>query len=594
MERSLNERLAPALDEYIEALEAGRRPDRDAHLKKHADLAAELEPCLDAIDLMFERGEAVEAGTTPKRVGDFELVRQVGRGGMGVVYEAEQISLHRRVALKMLPFAGILDPRHLQRFKNEAQAAAQLHHTNIVPVYSVGQDRGVHYYAMQFVDGISLAELIAELRATSGRDEPPSPSSAAAIEAVTKGSGARSTEYCRAVARLGVQAAQALDHAHELGIVHRDIKPANLLLDTIGHLWITDFGLASFATAPGPTITGDVVGTVRYMSPEQALAKRVPIDHRTDIYSLGASLYEAVTLEFTFPGDDARRVMHDIAFKEPVAPRRLNPAVPEELETILLKSMAKSPEHRYETAQAMADDLARFLEDRPILARRPSILRRTAQWSRRHRTLVGAVVALLLLTVIGLAVGFVLVNRERERAILSQAEAEAERARAEATLDTALRGIDEILVRQAERWEHSPGQPLARIDREFLLQAERLLDELLERNRGHAAVRLSQARMLVTAAKVRRALDRREDAMRDVEAAARMLEEVAASEAGALEALRLLVASHVGMGQLCYEVGEYDRAEIQLERAREVGEDLIATRPSDTWILDCLADGLLT
>jgi eukaryotic-like serine/threonine-protein kinase len=216
-------------------------------------------------------------------LGDYRILREVGRGGMGVVYEAEQISLGRRVALKVLPFAATMDPRHLKRFHNEARAAASLHHEHIVPVYAVGSERGVHYYAMQFLDGLTLAQLLERQRqggAAPEGGEPTtdcSPAPAPAAGAAETVPHAQETEpaprepaYFRRVAAWGVQGAEALEHAHQLGIVHRDVKPGNLMLDGQGKLWVTDFGLARLGAGSGLTLTGDLVGTLRYMSPEQA------------------------------------------------------------------------------------------------------------------------------------------------------------------------------------------------------------------------------------------------------------------------------------------------------------------------------------
>jgi serine/threonine-protein kinase len=278
------------------------------------------------------------------------------------VYEARQLSLGRRVALKVLPFAAALDPRQLQRFRVEAQAAAMLHHTHIVPVYSVGVERGVHYYAMQFIDGRSLAEVIRELRRLHGltpkdhepagsarstinlaaalaSGEPgaaasppgeatPQPSIAkqsAAMEpaspapALSSGTSITGRAFFQAAARLGIQAAEALEYAHSLGVVHRDVKPANLLLDARGNLWVTDFGLAQVQAEGGLTLTltGDVLGTLRYMSPEQALGRRALVDHRSDIYSLGATLYELLTLHPAIEGTDRQEILRRIAFEEP-------------------------------------------------------------------------------------------------------------------------------------------------------------------------------------------------------------------------------------------------------------------------------------
>ena len=186
------------------------------------------------------------------------------------------------------------------------------------------------------------------------------------------------------MAELGIQAAEALDHAHALGIVHRDVKPANLLVDGRGSLWVTDFGLAHIQSDARLTMTGDLVGTLRYMSPEQALAKRVVVDHRTDVYSLGATLYELLTLEPAFAGTDRQELLRQIAFEEPKPPRRINRAIPAELETIVLKAMEKNPADRYATAKELADDLRRFLADEPILARRAGVVRRLRKWGRRH------------------------------------------------------------------------------------------------------------------------------------------------------------------------------------------------------------------
>jgi eukaryotic-like serine/threonine-protein kinase len=194
--------------------------------------------------------------------------------------------------------------------------------------------------------------------------------------------------FFRTVARLGGQAAEALEHAHGMGVVHRDVKPANLLVDTRGRLWVTDFGLAHCQSQVGLTMTGDLVGTLRYMSPEQALAQRVVIDHRTDVYSLGATLYELLTLEPAFPGSDRQELLRQIAFEEPRPARRLNKAIPAELETIVLKALEKNPAERYGTAQELADDLERFLKDEPIRARQPTLLQRARKWARRHRPVV--------------------------------------------------------------------------------------------------------------------------------------------------------------------------------------------------------------
>jgi serine/threonine protein kinase/WD40 repeat protein len=448
-----------ALQEYRTAAEAGRPPARSEFLARFPALTGELAACLDALDFVCEAApllcaddhDSAAAGEAPGTpLGDYLIVREIGRGGMGIVYEARQLSLDRLVALKVLPFAPALDARQRERFRNEAQAAAHLQHQNIVPVYGVGCERGVHFYAMQYVEGRTLADLVAELRGAN--DANTLDTTTTRISTPTTAGSPRSDEFCRTMADLMRQAADGLDHAHERGVVHRDIKPANLLLDARDNLWITDFGLARLSHDPGLTRTGDLVGTLRYMSPEQIRARADLVDHRTDIYSLGATFYEALTLEPVFHGRDRQDILQRIAWQEPRAPRQLNRAITPELEVIVQKTLAKDPAERYATARELADDLRRFLDDRPILARRPTILQRLRRWSRRHRAILGAVAACsaiaLLLAAAGLAASHSLILHERDRAV-------AARRRAEAAERRAIERLYEALVARASEARQS-------------------------------------------------------------------------------------------------------------------------------------------
>ncbi len=328
-----------------------------------------------------------------RRLGDYEIIREVGRGGMGIVYEAIQTSLDRRVALKVLPRSSALDPRQLRRFHVEAQAAAGLQHSHIVEVYSLGSDEGAPFYAMRYIEGRDLARVIRERRLKRERADRDAPRS----------SPSAGGTCAREVARTALQAAEALEHAHASDVVHRDIKPSNLLVDDFGHVWITDFGLARIMGGLDLTVTGDVLGTPRYMSPEQAVGRRGPYDGRTDVYSLGATMYELLTLQAAFPGDDRVDVLRRIAHEEPTPPRKLDPTIPVDLETIILKAMAKLPADRYATAGDMAADLARFLDDRPIRARRPRLVDLVRKWTWRHRKVVAVGLAAAACVAVALA-----------------------------------------------------------------------------------------------------------------------------------------------------------------------------------------------
>jgi hypothetical protein len=356
------------------------------------------------------------------RLGDFEILREVGRGGMGVVYEARQVSLNRRVALKVLGPGLGLTPHAVQRFRREAEAAARLHHTNIVPVYATGEQDGTHFYAMELIEGPSLNHVIRQLRTAPCTESASAatPPGAAPTGPYVEGQdtpsvvpvGGSSSQlssggpYFDTVARLVAEVADALEYAHRHGIIHRDIKPANLLLSPDGRLAVNDFGLARVLEEPGLTISGECVGTPAYMSPEQITAGRTPLDHRTDIYSLGATLYELLALRPPFAGERRDQVLAQILHKEPVPPRKLNRKVPVDLETICLKCLEKDPDRRYPTAKALADDLRRYLNRFAIAARRAGPLTRLGKFVRRHKlATAGGAVIVLLATAAGIALG---------------------------------------------------------------------------------------------------------------------------------------------------------------------------------------------
>ncbi|HEX4588490.1 MAG TPA: serine/threonine-protein kinase, partial [Gemmataceae bacterium] len=447
---------------YLKAVEDGHAPDRTDWLARHPALAGglvEFFADLDDVDRLARPLRAVAAADPVAgldgRLGDYRLLREVGRGGMGVVYEAEQISLGRRVALKVLPFAATMDPKHLQRFHNEAKAAASLHHEHIVPVYAVGCERGVHYYAMQFIDGATLAQVIDELKQEKqlnhrGAEDTEKKRLTAPVSSLCPLCLCGKNSF-RTIAGLIADAADALEYAHSVGIVHRDVKPGNLMLDGAGKVWVTDFGLARFGTDAGLTMTGDVIGTLRYMAPEQALAKHGLVDHRADVYGLGATLYELLTGRPAVGGEDKQEILRRIAFEEPVALRKVDKAIPAELETITLKCLAKEPTERYATAGELAADLRRFVEDKPIKAKPPTLRQRAVKWSRRHAGVVAAAAAALLVVLVAVVVSAtVLIRQKHETDIAYGQVRQAYSAARDALDDLSSQVVDGWLVHQPE------------------------------------------------------------------------------------------------------------------------------------------------
>ncbi len=364
--------------------------------------------------------------TSTSTIGDYELVREIGRGGMGVVYEAVQRSLNRRVALKVLPaLLHSLRPESGARFKAEAAAAARLQHPHIVPIYDYGRQEGCHYYAMELIRGVPLSEIIKE---KSQSAEAPGLKPGAALRGeASRGlkPAARDRDYFRRVARWIAEVAQALQFAHDQGVIHRDIKPNNLILCETGRVMISDFGLAKdlneeAPAAQAPARSGQLMGTWQYMSPEQVRAGGAKVDHRTDIYSLGATLYELLTFQAAIPGGGDHEMLQKVLEHEPIPPRKIIAQIPNDLGIICTKAMSKEAGERYQTAAEMSADLRRFLNDESIQARRPELHVRLIKYVRRHRFTVtlGLVGVFLATSVISTAA---YLDLARERAELQNA-----------------------------------------------------------------------------------------------------------------------------------------------------------------------------
>ncbi len=497
----LLDRLA---EEFVTRLRRGERPTLEEYVARHPDLADEIRDHFPAlVEMERVKGEPTRpspsAAPPPTRLGDYRIVREVGHGAMGIVYEAEQESLGRHVALKVLPPHLLIDPDYRRRFHGEPKAAGRLHHTNIVPVFGVGEADGTPYFAMQFIRGQSLDRVLHDVRLlrrpaaragetpatlasdlesiahslVSGRFAAPEPADGRPDEPAATGAlsglsgGGSDAAYARGVARLGVQAADALAYAHKQGVLHRDIKPGNLMLDTYGTVWITDFGLAKVEDpgvinavkgeedkrdmdifgylapeAKTPTYASGIVGTLRYMGPERFKHQSLK---QSDVYALGCTLYELLTLQPAFDHPTIVGLVEKIYNDPPVPPRALEPKVPRDLEVIVLKCLEKDPAARYASADALASDLRLFLADRPIQARHSPFAERVARWCRRNPAVAALAASVLLLLTVS-AVGGVVLSVEGRNALAKAREEQAkvERLQQEARHDSYVASMNVI------------------------------------------------------------------------------------------------------------------------------------------------------
>jgi serine/threonine protein kinase/Flp pilus assembly protein TadD len=494
--------LDTLLARYIDRLNAGERLDPASLLARHGALGEEL---LERLEVFLD----LEAGTVEEPLsilGDYRLLRRLGRGGMGVVYEALQVSLERRVAVKVLPAGLLADSRAVSRFLREARVAGRLQHPNVVSVFGMEVQSNTPYIAMEYVEGETLAQLLGRLR--DGGAAPRGPLDAAEVNII----------YCGKVAEAFAGAAEGLQHAHEKGVIHRDLKPSNLMLDSGGRLRILDFGLARLDGQETLTASGELVGTPLYMSPEQARSRRLPVDHRTDIYSLGATLYEMLLWRPPFEGRDYQETLAQVLGRDPLPPRRRNARIPRDLETIVLKCLEKDPADRYQSAEALAQDLRRFVRGDPVEARPRRLWERLLRKLQRQKAKAAAA-ALVLALIVALGALALLQQRQALR------ERESEYAR------RVLQGVVALelgsLGRRAEAGEVLAVDPRG----DFFARGE--LGELLipggSRPLEEAAEELEAAARLLPArpearyhrARVLRRLGRENEALEELQLAAR-------------------------------------------------------------------------
>jgi len=627
---SRSEIVVELAEQFLERYRRGERPSLKEYVDQRPDLAEEIREVFPAMAMMENialadesidgRQETEARGTTAaplQQLGDYRIIREVGHGGMGVVYEAEQVSLGRHVALKLLPQKLLLSAKQKQRFEREAKAAAKLHHTNIVPVFGVGEQDGMPYYVMQFIQGLGLDEVLAELKrmrvlgaptpsmpaegdlrisrrdvsaanmarslmtgdftesqsgpegkgepglaaqlneaerhtaavtqssdipdsllreTTTGRLSDTSSLSASSVVLPGQSASARRTakkqNYWQSVASIGVQVSDALDYAHKQGVLHRDIKPSNLLLDTRGTVWVTDFGLAKTDDQQNLTHTGDILGTLRYMSPEAFEGKS---DQRSDVYSLGLTLYELLALRPAFDEKDRHRLIKKVTTEDPPRLNRLNSSISRDLVTIVHKAIDKDPARRYQSADELGADLQRFIDDEPIKARRLTLRERSWRWCRHNRLVAGLAASLLFLllsSTIGslLAAGYYdrLAKKEartaqderdaRLEATANLQEAERQKTRAEANFAKARAAVDDYLTKISEsQLIKVPGlQPLRR---ELLESALGFYQQFLKERGNDPAVQTELAAAHVRIARIYSELGKQDEARKNFDLA---------------------------------------------------------------------------
>jgi serine/threonine protein kinase len=583
------------VEAFLEEVRQGRAPSVSEYARRHPALADQIHDLFPTL-LTLERlsPDPPPAGARPpERLGEYRLLREVGRGGMGVVYEAVHTTLGRHVALKILPFNDLADPVHLERFRREAQAAARLHHTNIVPVFEVGAHDGIHFYAMQFIAGHSLEEVLEQVRRRAGQGRGADATTQTGAADGSSLTTRTQRDYHRGVARLGVQAAQALHHAHQHGILHRDVKPGNLLLDADGTVWVTDFGLAKADDGGTLTGTGDVVGTLRFMAPERF---RGQADARSDVYSLGATLYELLTLRPTFDAPDRAALVERILHGEPAPPRRLDRHIPRDLETVVLKALAREPARRYATAADLARDLQRFLDDQPVRARRARPWERLARWAKR-RPVVAGLLALLAAALVALAVLSHLHNQELQAGLdrVTQEQRETRKARddmrdalalaeqnhtrAEENFAEALGAVDRLLSRVGDEKLRDVPQ-LEKVRAAIYEDALAALQRLLARKGADPETRHKVADAYARVAETRVDLGLVGGGEESFRQAVELFERLAAEYPGRAVYRKQLVTHLFYLGETLLQADKHRDSEATFRRGVELARQLGAEAPA--------------
>ncbi len=472
-------------EEFASAVRRGDAPSVEEFIARYPGAPDDLRTLLQSVAMLEGMKERGSESPLIRQLDDYKILREIGRGGMGIVFEAIHESLGRRVAIKVLSSGLLGDPKHLARFRREARAAAKLRHSNIVPVFGVGEFAGHHYYVMDFIDGMSLRETIDSLIGHHGRELPTIDHADSKTNQNLKievTSGREHSDFIldetagkqtlttagpnyRWATEIGATICDAIQYAHSQGVLHRDIKPANLLVDRKGGVWIADFGLAKLTEQQAMTATGDVVGTPQYMPPESFEGT---YDVRSEVYATGLTLYELLTLKPAVEGKSPADVIRKASAGSITRPRAHRTDLPRDLETIVLKCLAHDPNSRYRTVGEVRDDLNRFLADRPIAARRAGPVERLIRWSRRQpavASLTFATFGLLLALASVSAIGYwqtknaldiaSTAKQSAERSLIERTAAldiaEQQRQRAEKNLQVALTAFDSVMQNISNR-----------------------------------------------------------------------------------------------------------------------------------------------
>lgn len=577
------QRLDELATAYLKAQEAGQTPDRQALLDSNPELASELREFFadqDRLERLAASPLLPDTNRTPlpkrtnggpgsllppppRSFGEYTVLAALGQGGMGVVWKARQRRPDRLVALKMFRAGDLASPTDVQRFRNEAEVIAQLDHPHILPVYEVGEHDGVHYFSMKLVEGGSLAA-----HPDSYRADP------------------------RSAARLLATIARAVHYAHQRGILHRDLKPSNILLDSEGQPHVSDFGLAKrVETDSSLTQSGTLVGTPSYMAPEQTSGNKGAVTTATDVYGLGAVLYALLTGRPPFVGETVLETMEQVKNREPVPPRRINPKVDRDLETICLKCLQKEPNRRYESAQVLAEDLERWLKGEPIRARRAGRWERLRKWVRR-RPALASLIMVSILAVLGLLAGLLWHDAQLEEAARrehDQAEqARRERDAAEESRRWARQAVDDMYTEVAEKWlQRQPRlQPL---QRDFLEKALRFYQHDAEQDGAVSAVQQRTGMAYYRLGGIQRMLGRHKEALEGDRKALTIFQKLHADAPQEAVYRYQLSACYHALGLELKDTGKLSEADQVLQQAIALCQRLLLDFPDRPQFRDHLA-----